>query len=61
MNPISYNLKMAAFVALLGFSIYLIKREKNEAKKSKLYLILGAIMFLYFAGKFIEEFGLFPS
>ena len=58
---LSYDLKMAALIALLGFSIYLIKREKNEAKKSRLYLILGAIMFLYFAGKFIEEFDLLTS
>jgi hypothetical protein len=55
MHFIGYNLKMAAFVALFGFSIYLIKREKDESARNKLYVIQAIIMFAYFAGKLIED------
>ncbi len=51
---LSYNLKMASFVALFGFNLYLIYKIESQERRKKMQLVMGIIMIMYFTGKFLE-------
>lgn len=54
MSAIGHPLKMAAFVALFAFSLYLIRRQP-EPSRPRLYSVQALIMVVYFAGQILED------
>jgi hypothetical protein len=55
---ISHAIKAAAVVALLGFSLYMAHQNKDDRIRRQWKNIIAAIVLVYLAGKFIDEFAL---
>lgn len=60
MSP-SHILQAVAFVALLGFSLYMAQKNKDDRLRRRWKNIIAAITLIYFVGKMIEEFNLFAG
>ncbi len=55
---ISYTIKAIAVVALLVFSMYMAHQNKDDRIRRQWKNIIAAIVLVYVAGKFIDEFAL---
>ena len=57
----SHVLQALAILALLVFSLYMAQQNRDDRLRKRWKNIIAVIVLIYFAGKLIEEFNLFPG